>query len=66
MQTSPTRKGTGTGRLVLTRKRSERICVTHAGETLWIDAAAVGNKIKVGFVGPRSFVVVREEVIRAA
>ena len=66
MKKSPTRKGTGTGRLVLTRKRGERIRVTHAGETLWIDAVVFGGKAKVGFAGPRSFDVIREEAIRAA
>lgn len=53
--------------LVLTRsgKRGDAaVHIWHAGEQIEVHAwAAAGGRVKVGFVGPRSFVVARGEQV---
>ena len=53
--------------LVLGRKITERIIVEHAGERLVIEIVeARGDKARIGLNGPKSFVVLRDEVSGAA
>jgi carbon storage regulator CsrA len=51
--------------LVLTRRLNETIIVDHSGETLEITVVYLGgNKVRLGFTGPASFAIARDDVIR--
>jgi carbon storage regulator CsrA len=51
--------------LVLTRRWDEAITVDHAGETLEITVVYLGgNKVRLGFTGPESFAIARDDVVR--
>jgi sRNA-binding carbon storage regulator CsrA len=53
--------------LVLSRKKDERIIIKHEGETLEITVTAfrlmngVEPRVKLGFTGPMSFLIVRDD-----
>lgn len=50
--------------LVLQRLKGQSLTISHNGEILVIDLVDIsGNRAKIGFSGPRSFVVVREEAV---
>lgn len=49
--------------LVLTRKEGGKIRVDHNGERLEVTVERVdGNRVRIGFSGPRSFQVARGEL----
>jgi carbon storage regulator CsrA len=51
--------------LVLTRRWDETIIVDHAGETLEIKVVYLGgNKVRLGFTGPASFAIARDDTVR--
>lgn len=50
--------------LVLTRKESESITITHKGETFNISIKAVrGNNIQIAFDAPREVSIIRTELL---
>jgi carbon storage regulator CsrA len=52
--------------LVLQRKYNEKINVIHNGETITITVVEIAkNSVRLGFAGPRTFDVEREEVTNA-
>jgi len=49
--------------LVLSRKEGERICI---GENIVITVVAIrGDRVRLGFEGPREVPIHREEIMRA-
>ena len=49
--------------LTLERKENESILIQHEGQELWIKVRQAGHgKIKLDFVGPGDFVILREEL----
>jgi carbon storage regulator len=53
----------GTGMLVLSRKRGERIVIPGCSVTLTV-VAVEGNRVRLGVAAPPEVAVVREELVR--
>ncbi len=51
--------------LVVTRQKNEKVYIDHAGERIEVSIVDVrGDSVRVGFNGPRSFAVQRDDVVK--
>lgn len=52
-----------TGALSLSRRRDESVRIEVGGQSLLLTVVEAGRKIKLRFVGPKTFKVTREELL---